>query len=136
MPGVHPAEHTGDGVELAHLGGGEPARIGRGQHIVHVHVEVGQGRVGPPAVPIRRQHDGGHRGRLQPVAHGVEDRQVQDVVVEGVVEAVATHVVGGLEDSARATSGVVITSGGKVCHCMWADGLIGAAVRTRANVSV
>jgi len=49
-------------------------------------------------MPIGSDGDGGHHRRVQAVAHGIDDRHVQGVVVEGVVEAVPGHVVCGLQD--------------------------------------
>jgi hypothetical protein len=42
--------------------------------------------------------DGRHHGSAQAVAHRVDHRDVQDIAVQCVVEAVSTHVIGGLDD--------------------------------------
>jgi hypothetical protein len=52
-----------------------------------------------------RDGDGCHRGGVQVVAHRVDHGHVQDVVVEGVVEAVAGDSVGGLQDACHLNLG-------------------------------
>lgn len=54
--------------------------------------------VGAPGVPVGAHGDGGQHGGVQAVAHSVDHGQVQDVVVEGVVQAVPGDVLGGFED--------------------------------------
>ena len=48
-------------------------------------------------MPVGADGQGRHEGGAQPVAHRVDHGQVQDVVVEGVVEAVPGNVVGRFE---------------------------------------
>ena len=61
---------------------------------------------------------------------------VQDVVVEGVVEAVTGDAVAGSRMPATSTCGTDIVSGGSRPHWISADTLIGSRRRTRKNWSV
>ncbi|MFD5539059.1 PP2C family protein-serine/threonine phosphatase [Streptomyces sp. NPDC127079] len=50
-----------------------------------------------PGMPVGSDDHRGHRGGVQSVAHRVDHGHMQDIAVEGVVEAVAGHVVGGFQ---------------------------------------
>ncbi|CDR08191.1 predicted protein [Streptomyces iranensis] len=66
---------------------------------IHEHVQLGETDIGASGVPVGADGDGGQHGGVQPVPHGIDDGHVQDVVVQGVAEAVTRDVVGRLEDS-------------------------------------
>jgi hypothetical protein len=61
--------------------------------------EAGQVEGPAPAVAVGADGDVREDRRLQAVAHGVEDGEIEDADVHGVVEGVTGHVVGGLEDA-------------------------------------
>ena len=46
---------------------------------------------------VRTDQEGGQDGAVQAMPHGVEDGEVEDARVEGVVETVAADLVGGFE---------------------------------------
>lgn len=66
--------------------------------IVHDRVLLGRADEDAPGMTVGAGH-GRHHGGVQAVAHRVDHGRVQDVVVEGVVEAVAGGAVGGFQDA-------------------------------------
>lgn len=100
VAGVDPLQVTRRDVQTHYLRGDEmvgPELLG--DRPVHERVDLGQADAGTSGVPVGPDGDGRHRGGVQAVAHRVDHGHVQDVFVEGVVEAVACDVVGGLQDS-------------------------------------
>ena len=57
------------------------------------------------AVPVRADEQAGQDSAGQAVAHGVEDAEVEASGVEGVVEAIAPDLVGGLEQAGNRHAG-------------------------------
>jgi GTP-binding protein len=98
MPGADPAQPPFAHVELGQAGG----------HVAVVGVLLGDLGVDrlvggrerapqPAAVAVRRERERGHACGGQAVADAIEDAEMQDVGVDGVVVGVAADVVRGLE---------------------------------------
>ena len=98
VPGTDPPQPAADDVELGEHRRDE-ALLGELPADGLVHGRVGRGEVeaAAAAVAVRRDREGGGARRRQAMTHRVEDREVQEVLVVGVVEGVAAVVVAGLE---------------------------------------
>ena len=65
---------------------------------VHQPVQASEPNVGPPGVAVGADSERREHGSVQAVAHRVYDGEVDNVIVDRVVEAVTSDVIGGLED--------------------------------------
>ena len=126
VTGVDPSQDAGGSVEALHLRRDQPVwpeLLVDGR--VHQPVQLGEPEVGPPGMPVDADDERGENGRVQAVAHRVDDRQVHDVVIDRVLEAVPCDVVGGLEIPASATCGGEHGQRGSSVHWISAARLIG-----------
>jgi hypothetical protein len=105
VAGGDAAVDAGGGVELREQGCHEGAVVLGADPLVDRAVGVRQFQAGAAGVAVRVQGERGQGARADAVADGVEDRDVDDVAVRGVVEGVAADVVAGFED--RGDHGVV-----------------------------
>jgi hypothetical protein len=94
VAGVDPPQHPGVRVELGQDAGREVlAAELLGHHRVEGGVGRGQAHPGATAVAVRRHRERRQPRGVQPVPDGVEDREVDGLLVDGVVEGVAAVLV-------------------------------------------
>lgn len=93
MAAVAPPEHTGGHVQLREDTRAELLREPLRQRVVHSAHEFVEARPAAPGVAAARHGDGGGESGRQIVPHAVEDRGVQDVLGEHMVEGVAAQFV-------------------------------------------
>jgi hypothetical protein len=99
VTGVDPLQPASGGVKAHHLRrdellGSELVVDG----LIQLPVQVREPGIGSPGMLVVADGESREHGGVPSVAHRVNDGQVQNVVVDRVVEAVASDVVGGLED--------------------------------------
>ncbi len=70
-----------------------------GEGLVHGSIRVRQIEVTASGPAIGGDGEAGHPAGFEAVSHGVEDAEVEDAGVDGVVEGIAGDLVGGLEDA-------------------------------------
>ena len=100
MAGRDPPEPAGARVEVPEGGGGEAlVRVEVTEGLVGDGVGRGEIESAPAAVAQGALHQVRDERRAEVVAYRVEDRHVEAVGVEGVVEAVACHLVCRLDDA-------------------------------------